>query len=436
MINKITLADFKSYVSAELPLAPLTVLIGANASGKSNALEALRFLSWLAQGQQLSHLQYLVNNDDDRIVRGTVADLFRFDQDSFSLGCQFDREEFNHLEIDIERRADQELHISREEMFQYKADGMPYPLYATASKSSGDRTTLRVAYNNFASGGKKPQLPATDQKAIFLQLDSPARFAATHEKAIKTIPRLCADTQQQLAGILFLDPTPHKMRESSYLSERILRGDGSNLSAMLYRLWERGDDKDRKALLTFVSSLPEQAITGFSFLSGAKGDVLLQAVETFGGQERKVDATLLSDGTLRVLAFATAMLTAPTGSLVIIEEIDNGLHPSRAHMLLQAVRALAQQRKLSVLISSHNPALLDALPDDSIPDVVFCYRAPEKGDSQLVRMADIDNYPSLILQGSLGELLTKGLIDRYAKMKKQPQQRVKEGLAWLESITE
>ncbi len=436
MINKITLANFKSYVSAELPLAPLTVLIGANASGKSNALEALRFLSWLAQGQQLSHLQYLVNNDDDRIVRGTVADLFRFEQTAFSLGCTFDRKEFNQLTIEIERRKDQELHIAREEMYHHKEDGKPYHLYATATKSDGERTTMQVEYNNFARGGKKPQLPATDQKAVFLQLDSPARFAAGHEKAIQTIPRLCADTQQQLGGILFLDPTPYKMREASYLSERSLRGDGSNLSAMLYRLWERGDDDQHKALLSFVSHLPEQAITGFSFLSGAKGDVLLQAIETFGGQERRVDATLLSDGTLRVLAFATALLTAPKGSLVIIEEIDNGLHPSRANMLLDAVRRLAQQRKLSVLISSHNPALLDALPDDSIPDVVFCYRAPETGDSQLVRMADIDNYPSLILQGSLGDLLTKGLIDRYAKMKKQPQQRVKEGLAWLESITQ
>ena len=434
MIRTITLKNFKSYVAAELPLAPLTVLIGANASGKSNALEALRFLSWLAQGQQLGHLQYRVNNDEDRIVRGTVGDLFRFGQAAFTLGCQFGRGEFDRFSITIERRQDQDLHIIQESMYHLRPDGQPYSLYAITDKSEGERTNVRVEYNNFARGGTNPRIPATDQKAIFLQLDSPARFGATHLKTAETLPRLANDTQRQLGGILFLDPTPHKMRESSFTTDRVLRGNGSNLSAILYRLWEGEDAEKKNALLDFVQGLPEQAITDFTFLRGTRGDILLQALESFGGRTRAVDATLLSDGTLRVLAFAAALLTAPRGSLVIIEEIDNGLHPSRANRLLRALRKIADERELSVLISSHNPALLDALPDESIPDVVFCYRDPAAGDSRIVRMADIDEYSSLLLQGSPGELLTKGLIDRYAKSRVQENERVQAGLAWLESI--
>ena len=46
-------------------------------------------------------------------------------------------------------------------------------------------------------------------------------------------------------------------------------------------------------------------------------------VETFGGKPTAYDASLLSDGTLRVLAIAAAMLSAPEGSLVVIEQIDN-----------------------------------------------------------------------------------------------------------------
>ncbi|MHC5830885.1 MAG: AAA family ATPase, partial [Nostoc sp.] len=61
MLTEFTLASFKSYSTSDtlslskgrLPLGSLTVLIGANAAGKSNALEGLRFLSWLAQGQKL-----------------------------------------------------------------------------------------------------------------------------------------------------------------------------------------------------------------------------------------------------------------------------------------------------------------------------------------------------------------------------------------------
>jgi predicted ATPase len=74
MLATFTLRDFKSFREARLPLGPLTVLIGANAAGKSNAIEALRLLSWLAQGQKLSSIQYAVNSAD-RVVRGRVEDL-------------------------------------------------------------------------------------------------------------------------------------------------------------------------------------------------------------------------------------------------------------------------------------------------------------------------------------------------------------------------
>ena len=76
MLATFTFSDFKSFREARLPLGPLTVLIGANAAGKSNAIEALRLLSWLAQGQKLSSIQYAVNSAD-RDVRliGTSCEV-------------------------------------------------------------------------------------------------------------------------------------------------------------------------------------------------------------------------------------------------------------------------------------------------------------------------------------------------------------------------
>ena len=54
MLSSFTIENFKSYRAATLKLAPLDgTEIGANASGKSNAVEALRLLSWLAQGNKL-----------------------------------------------------------------------------------------------------------------------------------------------------------------------------------------------------------------------------------------------------------------------------------------------------------------------------------------------------------------------------------------------
>ena len=49
MLTSFGVKSFKSFVEAKLPLAPLTVLIGTNASGKSNLLEAMQLLSWMAR---------------------------------------------------------------------------------------------------------------------------------------------------------------------------------------------------------------------------------------------------------------------------------------------------------------------------------------------------------------------------------------------------
>ena len=56
MLKSVSFKNFKSYAQAQLPLAGLTVLLGANASGKSNAIEALRLLAWLAEGRRLDYL--------------------------------------------------------------------------------------------------------------------------------------------------------------------------------------------------------------------------------------------------------------------------------------------------------------------------------------------------------------------------------------------
>jgi predicted ATPase len=162
----------------------------------------------------------------------------------------------------------------------------------------------------------------------------------------------------------------------------------------------------------------------------------LQLSETFGDHAQTRDAPLLSDGTLRVLAVAAALLSAQTGSLVVIKEIDNGVHPSRAQSLREHIQRVARERRLHVLLTSHNPAMLDALPLDAIPDVVCCYRDPVMGASRLLKLEDLDTYPELIAQGSLGDLVTQGVLDRYLKSRSSQEERTQKALQWLASFEE
>ena len=424
MLTQIHIENFKSYQKQSLHLAPLTLMIGANASGKSNALEAFRFLCWLSQGQKLSVLKHRVD-DSEQILRGQLQDLGYLRSDSFKLGCSTDDSaDWNHFEIELSLREG-ELHIAQE---MITSNSETFPLYKIGQASSGLGTDVRVAYNNFARGGKKPQLKCTDQIAIMSQLVSSARFQAGHKKAQREIPRVTESFQKLLENTLFLDPVPSLMRDDSY-PEKQLRGDCANLSGVLYMLWQ--DENTKPIIVDFIKSLPEQDVKTLEFFEDRRGKVTLELVESFGHTERKWSVELLSDGTLRVLAIAAALLSAPEGSTVVIEEVDNGVHPSRAKQLLASMREHAEQRNVRLLMSTHNPALMDALPDSALGDVVFCYRSPETGESLLCRLADLQDYPGLVSQGPLGELVTNGVVDRFVKSPVTPEKKKQNALDWL-----
>lgn len=428
MLTSVGIGNFKSYESALLKLSPLTVLIGANASGKSNAIEALRLLSWVASGNRLASIKYAVY-EGDQAVRGTVANLGYRGRKNFSLYCQVYPGPWDRFKIELEVGEDDDLHIVHESI---KGQGTSVPLYEVVSRTGELGSDLRVAYNNFARGGRKPQVQCNDHVAILTQLQSSARFEAGHRAAQNMIPRVCTDFQEQLSSILFLDPQPSKMREYSFTTENQLLGDGRNLSGVLYNLCRQSDEKDN--VLGFVKSLPEQNISAIDFVETPRGEVMVKLEENFGGFEKQFDATLLSDGTLRVLSIAAAILSAAPGTLVVIEEIDNGVHPSRAEEILDSISKIAKDRKLRVLISSHNPALLNALPDDAIPNVVFCFRDPDNGSSKLIRLSDAPDYPKLVAQGALGNLLTDGIIDRFVKGHSGPHRRREAARSWAEEF--
>ena len=116
-------------------------------------------------------------------------------------------------------------------------------------------------------------------------------------------------------------------------------------------------------------------------------------------------------------------------------EVVPGLVFRRA-FALDSIRTIAERRKLRVLLSTHNPAMLDALPDVAIPDVVFCYRDPDGGASKLIRMHDIPDAPELLVQGPLGHLLTSGALERFVKTHRGSEARKKKAKAWLQSLRE
>jgi hypothetical protein len=404
MIQSFSIENFKSFRKATLPLSPLTLLIGANASGKSNAIEAIQLLSWLAAGRPLNDLFYDVR-EGELSLRGGPTDLGS-GGGPISLACEVKSLDYPSLTLSISLGVNE-----------------------TGLQLTDERLSLGEKILYGSGKGLKGFEPLGPRGAVVGTLgtvDLPG-FKKAHQEYTSEVARA-------LSSIFFLDPNPRRMREYSFLQEKRLKRDGSALSSVLRQLTEEEGKKAR--ILEFIRSLPEQNINDISYLPTPRDEVMVQLHETFGGRTVPREAALLSDGTLRVLAVAAALFSIPEESVLIVEEIDNGVHPSRAEKLLGDIQKIARERNLRVLLTTHNPALLDALPLEAIPNTVACYRDPQEGDSRLIRLEELESYPELVAQGPLGRLVTKGILDRYLKApeKRNRETKAEQGLAWLSEL--
>ena len=140
-----------------------------------------------------------------------------------------------------------------------------------------------------------------------------------------------------------------------------------------------------------------------------------------------VDAKKLSDGTLRSIAIISAMLSAHKDSLVIIEEIDNGVHPARLIELIKEIYELARKGNCDIIMTTHNAAMLDRYMKDELAGVIVVYRESAKGTSRFLTVTEIAELPEFVLGGGLGTAMIEQKLLNAIKGKKR-----RKSIKWME----
>jgi predicted ATPase len=215
-----------------------------------------------------------------------------------------------------------------------------------------------------------------------------------------------------LRSVFVLDPVPHEMRQYVRRKDSRLRRNAENLSATVAELVR--DPANKARLLDLVAGLSESPVVDLRVIDSELDDVMLALVERIGARSWPVPARQMSDGTLRFLGLLAALLQptdvegvpsdrGPLGqTTLVVEELENGLHPSQAATIIGLLRKEAEDRSVRVLATSHSPALLDALPGELHRSVVVCFRDHE-GQSRLCRLPDLDSYLDVVTAGSVGD---------------------------------
>ena len=430
------LTDFKNFARAELNLfGPLTVLLGRNGAGKTNLIEGVELLAALARGAPFNEITDIERGGIFE-VRGGLRSCIRFGKEELGLRFNNAVDRFDgkkqsvdyYIEIVVRRKIDIQLSAEKLQI----GDRILFD----AVNSGGE--LMEVRYDNF-SRGRNPNCQVSASRSVLSRYEEIIRNSQANNARLRASTGTVENVRRYLRNSYIFDPQPKAMREYARAESnpQLLRG-GTNLSAVLFAL--SAGDKEQQAALQriteIVRQIPEEPFAEIGFAETSLGDVMAGFVaderqETSGG--KLVDARLLSDGTLRMLAIVTALETVPGFSRIVIEEFDNGLHPSRAKLLVRTLSETAKRRELNVLITTHNPAFMDALDESQMDSVLICHGNESGGGSHVTRLVDMDIAGTIGLRGGLGDFVTRGALEEHLAPDFEDK-RSRETQEWLASL--
>jgi len=208
-----------------------------------------------------------------------------------------------------------------------------------------------------------------------------------------------ADRAQDVKQLLVLSLEPALMRGRVAARDRgPLNRDGSNLAAVLGRLSEDPD------LFYELRSYAGGVIPGLAGIEPAL-DRRNEWDFDLRFRQSTASAATASDGTLRVLGILAAILDPVQRGLVAVDEVENGVHPSRLGRLVDAVRDLLVHPELSlrsrqVLLTTHSPVVVakaQQIPDCEVQFFGTAFRPYD--DEQGVRRTSYVTHPRTLRPG-------------------------------------
>ncbi len=370
MIKRVKIEGYKSFNSLELQLSPLSVIFGPNASGKSNFLDALYFLSRAVCKKNLK--------EAFEGHRGLPLESFYYGDEGYDSLLKKNNIQFT-IEVDVEISAT--IRKKVEEIVQAKRKGIDSPgsskkiitehllryrLTIEALPETGylrvmDERLCAIKQNGEEKKSRSPFLELMENR-ISLRMEGQAH-PVFHEMGLDhTIvstalyephyPHITA-FRMELANwyTYYLEPKT-LMREEVPLAEIDSLGPrGENLAAFLNTLKHK-HNKDFESLnLSLKRILPTDASIEVEHLK--EGRVGLRLSEN----GIAFSARLISEGTLRLIGLLCAIHPQNPATMVAFEEPENGVHPVRLKIISDVLKSASQSYGKQIFITTHSSIL-------------------------------------------------------------------------------
>ncbi|OQP59257.1 ATPase [Niastella vici] len=381
MITKIEINGFKTFTKFQMEFAPLTIIAGTNASGKSNLFDAMQLLSRIVD----TDLKTAFSEQ-----RGSASELFTLYENgstateiSFAIELLLDKNikdkfggtaqlKYTRLRYEIaikqiiNDRGVQELVIVSEFLnpIRHELDkwlkvyipkkGLekwrPKVISGKRGVAYIDTDSDRVNLRQDGKGGIKKEFSLNNINQAIISVVNSVDFP--HALGAK----------EEIKNWRFLQLNPEDLRQpSSYLAKDDITHTGQNLAAALHRIKNSDPISLMQINRRLNALLP--SISSVDVIDDKVGKQFVIQVKTQDG--RVFTSRVLSEGTLRLLTLCVFLFDKDHKGLLCFEEPENGVHPARmkltAKLLMDLVSHFEEdvdQELRQVIVNTHSPVLV------------------------------------------------------------------------------
>jgi predicted ATPase len=331
LIRRVTLRNYKSIARAAVGLSDLTVLVGPNGVGKSNFIDALRFVA-------------------DSL--NTTLDVAMRQRGGIGAVRRHSGGHPNHFAISVQLRVGG----NREAHYAFQIGARPNGAFVVQHEQAVvSETPFQQHFFDIREG---ELTAASEELGTAPPKGSDDRLYLTSVSGIPAFRPL----YDALSGILSYNINPAAIRETHPHDpgERLTR-DGSNLAAVAKRMASEGADTFERVQQYLRQIIPDLESVEHQAFGPNETLVFRQKMQRQRDPWRFY-AGSMSDGTLRSLGVLVALFQ-PTAKgtssapLVAIEEPEATVHPGAAATIMDAF--VEAGRTKQIIATTHSPDLLD-----------------------------------------------------------------------------